>query len=153
MTMRETLVWCWMEAIFSYCLARRDEDDACLRMLQQIHALLGDLRRVDGDVNCAQQQCGEVGDRPLRPVLAQDGDAIALANPPSLQLSCGSEDLGLQLGGGDWCPRARLARQHHAIAVAVHDREEDFVEGLDIHGFRVNATDRVRRRKLSEPEC
>ena len=110
-----------------------------LGMLQQIQTLLGGLRRVDGDVDGAQQQGGEVGDRPLRPVLAEDGDAIALANAPGLQLARGSEDLGLQLGGGDRCPGARLARQHHAVAVALYHREENIVEGPDVHGFRVNA--------------
>ena len=100
-------------------------------------ALFGDLRRVDGDVNCAQQQGGEVGDRPLRTVLAQDGDAVAFANSPGLQLAGGGKYLGLQLGGGNWFPRARLAGQHHAVSVAVHNREEDFVEGPNIHGLRV----------------
>ena len=101
MTMRATLVWCRMEAIFSYCLGVETKTMLASECCSRYTHCSASLGRVDGDVNCAQQQGGEVSDRPLRAVLAEDGDAIALANPPSLQLARGSEDLRLQLGGGN----------------------------------------------------
>ena len=94
-----------MAAIFSYCLRDGNESYARFRVLQDVQALLRGLGRVDRNVDGAQQQAGEVGDRPLRPVLAENDDAVALANAPGLQLARRGIHPAAQLRRGDRLPR------------------------------------------------
>ena len=92
-------------------LAGGNEDDARLGILQHEQALLAGLRGVDRDVDDPQQQAGEIGDRPLRAVLAEYDDAVALLDSPGLQLARGGVDPAAQLGGGDRLPMIVHARQ------------------------------------------
>src|SRR5271157_3602402 len=114
-------------------LAGGNEGNTRLGILQHVQDLLGGLRGVDGHDHSAQQQGCVVGDGPLPAVLAQDDYAVALANVPGLQLTSGGVNPAPQLGGGDRLPRFAFAGEHDAVVVAVHDREENFVEGPNAH--------------------
>ena len=79
------------EHFFQLCL-RRYGDDARAGIVEDERSLLGGLRRINRDGNRAQGKDGEVGDCPLGTIFAEDGDAIAFANPPGFQCARHSHD-------------------------------------------------------------
>ena len=80
-----------------------------------------------------EQQAGDIRHGPLGSILAQNSDAIPLANPTRIERAC---DLGnplAKLAGGHGQPLAGLAIQHHAIQIAVDRCEENVVQSCDAH--------------------
>ena len=55
----------------------RDEEDARARVFEDVAHLVGRLRRVDGDVDGAEAEDGDVHDRPVGAVLGEQGHAVA----------------------------------------------------------------------------
>src|ERR671938_1586358 len=58
-------------------LAPGDEHGACAGILQNVAHLIDGLRRVDGNVDRAEAQDGEVCDGPFGPVLREQRDAVS----------------------------------------------------------------------------
>ena len=61
------------------------EEDLGLGMIEFVDQMPGRKRVVHGDRDAARRQDGEVGERPLRAVLRQDGDPVALLHPQAEQ--------------------------------------------------------------------
>ena len=66
-------------------------------------------------------------------ILAEDGDAVAMANPPRMQGVGGAGDALGEFARADRKPFARVAVEHDAIEIAFDGGEEDVVEGGDGH--------------------
>ncbi len=70
-----------------------NENDAGTGVAQGVGGLLGSQRGVDRNGDGAEQQDGEVGGRPLRAILAENGDSITFVDAPFLQRANGSGDV------------------------------------------------------------
>ena len=68
-----------------FTIADRRRDRAMLSCLLYTSDLIGEQVGVDGNVDSADGEAGEVGDGPLPAILGEDGDAIAFADAPGLE--------------------------------------------------------------------
>ncbi len=66
-------------------LLRRNRDRPYPRVTKQSRGLPVGQGRIDRNDNCADRQARKIGNRPLGPVLAQNRNPVALADPPILQ--------------------------------------------------------------------
>ena len=106
----------WMVSTFSsWCLV----DTAMTRapgIVEEERGLLRCLGGINRNRDRAQGQRREIGDRPLRAILAEDGDAIAFANAPGFKRASHAHDAAVNLGGRDGHPAQDLSLQHDAVA-------------------------------------
>ena len=80
--------------------------DARSGIVEDERSLLRGLGGIDRDGDCAQGEGGEIGDGPLRTVLAENGDAVALTNSPGASArlrrrrygKVSAEEMGIQPG-------------------------------------------------------
>jgi hypothetical protein len=57
-------------------------DDARSGIVEDVGSLVGGLGGINRDRDRAQRERGEIGNRPLRAIFAEDGDAIAVVDAP-----------------------------------------------------------------------
>ena len=74
--------------------------------------------------------------RPLRAVLAENGDAVAFADAPFLQCVDGSGNVAAKIRGRDGQPFSGLAGEHHAVEIPLGGGEENIVQRSESHGAR-----------------
>ena len=117
----------------SQMLLRREKNNAAARVVQRKCRLLGRQRGVKRDCDGAEQQAGHIGHGPLRPVFAEDGNAISGSNSPGLQRTRRSGDALAKFARGHRQPLRGLAVQHHAIEVVFDRGEENVVQSGNAH--------------------
>ncbi len=121
-------------AHFQKVFLGRDENHARARVPQNVCRLFPGQGGVDRHDHRPDEQAGEVRDRPLRAVLAQDGNPVSLGDAPFAKRASHPHHalVELQRRSGnplDWPP----VHHHHAI-IPIHHREEDFVNSSQAHG-------------------
>ena len=94
------------------------ENDPSARVAQDIRRLFGSERGVNRDCDGAKQQGSEIGNRPLRPILAQNGNPVT---PPDAPLP--------QSAGG----------RHNPVAQCVRRNRTPFLPQPLQHDFRMPA--------------
>ena len=99
----------------------RHEADRGVAVVQDVEHLGRKQGRVDGNVDGAGGERGEVGERPFGPVLGEDGHPIALRHPERAQTHRELFDRGLELRGARVPP----------LAVSLGPEMSGFFEGVD----------------------
>ena len=128
--------------------SRRDEDRTGTGVGEQGENLIGEKIGIDGDVDSADGEAGEVGDGPLPAIFREDGDAIALTDAPGAECGGDSADALVDLRGREGLPGASgVLNQHGPLAATVRDGEENVVERLEVKHARTNVSERGRGRK------
>ena len=100
-----------MASTFASCISVEQKTSFCSGVLQHITALVSREGCVDRDDRPANEQCGEVGNRPLGPVLAQNGHTVTVLNSPVLEALGGSHRALVKLAGGNRLPPVRVSRR------------------------------------------
>jgi len=112
----------------------REENYAAAGIVQHECGLFGREGSVERDGHRTEKQGGHVGGGPFRPVLAEDGHAIALADAPFTQDSRCADDVAAELLRRDGEPvTGLLAVQHGAVEIALDCGEENVVQRGDAH--------------------
>src|SRR6202044_2236420 len=111
----------------------RNKNHATASIVQKKSGLLGRERGIERNRHRAEQQRRHIRDRPLRPVLAEDGDAIALADAAALQGPRRANRGSTKLLRRHRQPRAALAMQHGPFEIALDRGEENIVESGKAH--------------------
>ena len=102
---------------------RGHSDDARPGIVEDEGSLLRRLRGINRNRDRAQGKHREIGDRPLRAIFAEDGDAIAFANSPGFKRASDAHDAAVNLRGRDRRPAQGSSLQHDAIAAVAADRK------------------------------
>ena len=112
---------------------RGEKDDAAAGIVELSQRLLRSERGVERNGDGSEQQAGHVGDGPFGTILAEDGDAVALANAPVTQSLCDGRDLTVELIGRDREPIRLKPMEQEPVELAMNDGEENIVEGGEGH--------------------
>ena len=115
---------------FRLLLGGRDKDGACAGIAQDESRLFRRQSRINRNCDGSDQQTGEIGNRPLRPVFAENGDAVSLGDAPLAQRLRHSHHFLVKLLRRDGDPVDVAAVHHHHPVIAFHHGKEDVVEGL-----------------------
>jgi hypothetical protein len=102
-------------------------------IVQNVCSLLRRLGGINGNSDGAQGKGREVGDRPFRAVLGENGDAIAFANSPRLEPAGYTDNVAVEFARRDRHPAQNLFLQHDAIASALADRQQNVIKSLKAH--------------------
>ena len=113
-----------------------DKNNARPRIAQDIGGLVGRERGIDRDRDRSQQQGSEVGDCPLRPVLAQNGNPVTAADAPTSQPARHSCDTPAKRVRRNRAPFIPQLLQHHPGMLALHHGKEHIVKGAQAHSKR-----------------
>ena len=123
----------------------RDEHGLRFRVGEDVAHLRGRERRIDRHIRAAEREHGHVGERPLRAVLGQDRDVIALVDAERRETHRDLLDRRAQLVGADRAPRAvALVAEALRPFEAIDGSIEELAERLDGHS--------AERRRGARPE-
>ncbi len=111
----------------------RDDDDAGAGVGQHSGDLLGGEGGVEGHIDGAEGEDGEIGDRPLPAIFGEDGDAVALADAPSGERGGEGANAAVELVAGDGLPLAGgIAPLQGAFGAGSAGAEEYVVYGFEV---------------------
>jgi hypothetical protein len=102
-------------------------NDANSGIVKDVGSLLRGLCGINRNGDCAESKGREIRDRPLGPIFAEDGDAIALSDPPGLKGASHAHDAAVKLCGRDRRPALDIALHHDAVAAPAADCRENVV--------------------------
>ena len=110
-----------------------DKNNARPRIAQDISGLIGCERGIDRDRDRSQQQGSEVGNCPLRPVLAQNGNPVTSADAPLSQPARHRRDPAAKRVRRNRAPFIPQLLQHHPGMLAFDHSKKHIVKGAQAH--------------------
>ncbi len=116
---------------------------------EDVGSLLRCQCRIDRNCNRAEKNRCEVGHRPLRPVFAEDGYAVAFADAPTGESTRNRYHVTVEISGRDRGPGVIFPVQHESWFVTVDNREEDVIERPETLYHSVEFPRRIYRFKAS----
>ena len=99
-------------------VAGGEDEDLGGGVAEHVADLVGGEGGVEGDVDGAEGEGGEVGDGPLPAILAEEGDAVATLDAPVEEVGGEGADAAVEILGGDGQPGAGGVLPEHGDAIA-----------------------------------
>ncbi len=117
---------------------RRDDDRTGAAVREDVAMVLDGVGRVGGNGDGAGGHDGEIGDQPFRPVLGDEGDAVAAPDPERAQAARQRAHLTRRLAPGERPVASRaLGPEEGLVALPrrlVEQHRRQAGTGLEIHG-------------------
>ena len=122
-----------IERTFCSCASLETKTTRAPESLQDVGSLLGRERGIDRDRDRAQQQGSEVRNRPLRPVLAQNGNPVAATDAPVPQAARHRHDPLAKRLRRNRAPLIPQPLQHHLGMLALNHSKKHIVKSAQAH--------------------